>query len=209
MMRGMQTNDLTQANALELDDGRWAAVVARDARRDGDFYYCVETTGVYCRPSCPSRPAKRANVRFCATAADADAAGFRPCRRCRPDEPSQQERDAQKIARACKMIKAAEAPPTLAQLARAAGLSPHHFHRLFSRISGVTPKAYAQAHRRMRLQEELKESQTVTEAIYGSGYHSSARLYATTDETLGMTPSAYRAGAPRETIRFAIGQSSL
>lgn len=209
MMRDMQTNDPTQAHSLDLDETRWAAVVARDARRDGDFYYCVETTGVYCRPSCPSRPAKRANVRFCATAAEAEAAGFRPCRRCRPDAPSQQERDAQKIVRACRMIEAAEAPPTLAQLAHTIGLSPYHFHRLFLRIAGVTPKAYAQALRRTRLHEELKESRTVTEAIYGSGFHSSARFYATAQDTLGMTASAYRAGAPRETIRFAIGQSSL
>ncbi|MBI5012521.1 MAG: bifunctional DNA-binding transcriptional regulator/O6-methylguanine-DNA methyltransferase Ada [Methylocystis sp.] len=209
MMRGMQTNDPTQVNSFRLDDARWAAVVARDARRDGDFYYCVETTGVYCRPSCPSRPAKRAHVRFCATAAEAEAAGFRPCRRCRPEAPSQQERDAQKIARACRMIEAAEAPPTLAQLARAAGLSPFHFHRLFSRISGVTPKAYAQAHRRARLRKELKKSRTVTDGIYDSGYNSSARFYTTAKDTLGMTPNAYRAGGPRETIRFAIGQSSL
>jgi AraC family transcriptional regulator of adaptative response/methylated-DNA-[protein]-cysteine methyltransferase len=209
MIRDMQTNDPTQANALDLDEMRWAAVVARDARRDGDFYYCVETTGVYCRPSCPSRPAKRANVRFCATAAEAEAAGFRPCRRCRPEAPSQQQQDAQKIARACRMIEAADAPPTLAQLARTVGLSPYHFHRLFSRICGVTPKAYAQALRRRRLHEELKESRTVTDAIYGSGYHSSARFYATAQDTLGMTASAYRTGAPRETIRFAIGQSSL
>ncbi len=205
----MQTNDMTQANSLELDDGRWTAVVARDSRQDGDFYYCVETTGVYCRPSCPSRPAKRANVRFCATPAEAEAQGFRPCRRCRPNAPSQQELDAEKVARACRMIEAAEAPPTLAQLARAAGLSPHHFHRLFSRIAGVAPKAYAQAHRRARLRSKLREGQTVTEAIYDSGYHSSARFYATAKDTLGMTPTAYRAGAPRETVRFAIGQSSL
>ena len=176
----MQTNDMTQANSLDLDDdARWAAVAARDARRDGDFYYCVETTGVYCRPSCPSRPAKRANVRFCATAAEAEAAGFRPCRRCRPEAPSRRSKTPQKIARACRMIETAEAPPTLAQLARAVGLSPYHFHRLFSRIAGVTPKAYAQAHRRARLRDELKESRTVTEAIYGSGYNSSGRFYAT------------------------------
>jgi AraC family transcriptional regulator of adaptative response/methylated-DNA-[protein]-cysteine methyltransferase len=107
------------------------------------------------------------------------------------------------------MIETAEAPPTLTQLAHAVGLSPYHFHRLFSRIAGVTPKAYAQARRRARLRDELKESRTVTEAIYGSGYNSSARFYAAASETLGMTPSAYRAGAPRETIRFAIGRSSL
>ncbi|WP_246657131.1 bifunctional DNA-binding transcriptional regulator/O6-methylguanine-DNA methyltransferase Ada [Methylocystis sp. B8] len=200
---------MKQANTLDLDEARWAAVVARDARHDGDFYYCVKTTGVYCRPSCPSRPAKRANVRFCATVEEAEAQGFRPCRRCRPEAPSQQEQDAEKIARACRVIEAAEAPPTLAQLARTVGLSPYHFHRLFSRIAGVTPKAYAQAHRRARLRDELKDSRTVTEAIYGSGYNSNARFYATTKETLGMTPSAYRAGGAREMIRFAIGHSSL
>ncbi|MFO1125464.1 MAG: bifunctional DNA-binding transcriptional regulator/O6-methylguanine-DNA methyltransferase Ada [Methylocystis sp.] len=200
---------MTQAHSTDLDETRWAAVVARDARRDGDFFYCVETTGVYCRPSCPSRPAKRANVRFCVTIREAEALGFRPCRRCRPDAPSQQERDAEKIARACRMIEAAETAPTLAQLARAFELSAHHFHRMFSRIAGVTPKAYALAHRRARLRAALKESGTVTEAIYGSGYNSSARFYATAKETLGMTPSAYRAGATSETIRFAIGQSSL
>ena len=200
---------MTQAHSLDLDEARWAAVVARDARHDGDFFYCVETTGVYCYPSCPSRPAKRANMRFCATAAEAEAQGFRPCRRCRPDAPTQQERDVEKIARACRIIEAAETPPTLAQLSRAVRLSPYHFHRLFSRIAGVTPKAYAEAHRRARLQDELMEDQTVTEAIYGSGYHSSARFYATAKDTFGMTPSAYRAGAPRETIRFAIGHSSL
>jgi len=200
---------MTQADSLHLDDARWAAVVARDARRDGDFYYCVETTGVYCRPSCPSRPAKRANVRFCASVEEAEAQGFRPCRRCRPDAPSQQEQDSEKIARACRMIEAAEAPPTLAQLSRAAKLSPYHFHRLFSRIAGVTPKAYAEAHRRARLRSELQQGRTITEAIHDSGYHSSARFYATAKDALGMTPTAYRAGAPSETIRFAIGQSSL
>lgn len=200
---------MTQAHSTDLDETRWAAVVARDARRDGDFFYCVETTGVYCRPSCPSRPAKRANVRFCVTIREAEALGFRPCRRCRPDAPSQQERDAEKIARACRMIEAAETAPTLAQLARAFELSAHHFHRMFSRIAGVTPKAYALAHRRARLRGALKESGTVTEAIYDSGYNSSARFYATAKETLGMTARAYRAGAPSETIRFAIGQSSL
>lgn len=200
---------MTEAHSLELDEARWAAVVARDARRDGEFFYCVETTGVYCRPSCPSRPAKRANVRFCATVEEAEAQGFRPCRRCRPDAPSQQELDAKKIARACRMIEAAESPPTLAQLSRAARLSPYHFHRLFSRIAGVTPKAYAEAHRRARLREELQQGRTVTEAIHDSGYNSTARFYATSKDALGMTPTAYRAGAPRETIRFAIGQSSL
>ena len=205
----MQADDLKQANTLDLDEARWAAVVTRDANHDGNFFYCVETTGVYCRPSCPSRPAKRGNVRFCATAAEAETQGFRPCRRCRPDAPSQQEQDAEKIARACRVIEAAEVPPTLTQLARTVGLSPYHFHRLFSKIAGVTPKAYAQAHRRARLRAELKDSRTVTEAIYESGYNSSARFYATAKETLGMTANAYRAGAPRETIRFAIGQSSL
>ncbi|MGE0196793.1 MAG: bifunctional transcriptional activator/DNA repair enzyme AdaA, partial [Methylocystis sp.] len=205
----MQAKNITQAGLHDLDAARWAAVAARDARHDGDFYYCVETTGVYCRPSCPSRPAKRSNVRFCATAAEAEAQGFRPCRRCRPNAPPRQEQDAERIARACRMIETADVPPTLAQLARAAGLSRYHFHRLFARIAGVTPKAYAQAYRRARLRDELTSSRTTTEAIHGSGYNSAARFYATAKETLGMAPSAFRAGGARETIRFAIGQSSL
>lgn len=205
-----QTTDMTQANSRDIaDDARWAAVVARDGRCDGGFFYCVTTTGVYCRPSCPSRPAKRANVRFCATAAEAEAAGFRPCQRCRPNAPPREAEDAAKVAGACRMIETAETAPTLAELARAAGLSPYHFHRLFSRIAGVTPKAYAQAHRRARLREQLKSSATVTEAIYDSGYNSSGRFYATAKEALGMTPGAYRKGGAREEIRFAIGQSSL
>lgn len=210
-MMGERTSEgMAQTTSLERAEAtRWAAVAARDARYDGGFYYCVETTGVYCRPSCPSRPPKRANVRFCATAAEAEAAGFRPCRRCRPNARSREEEDAAKVARACQMIETAETAPTLTQLARAASLSPCHFHRLFSRIAGVTPKGYAQAHRRARLCERLKEGSTVTEAIHDSGYNSSGRFYASAKETLGMTPGAYRKGGAREEIRFAIGQSSL
>ncbi len=201
---------MIQTTSLDLtDDARWAAVAARDARYDGSFFYCVATTSVYCRPSCPSRPAKRSNVRFCATAAEAEAAGFRPCRRCRPNAPPREAEDAAKVARACRMIETAETAPTLTATRARRRSQPLSLPRLFSRIAGITPKAYAQAHRRARLRDELKESPTVTEAIYDSGYNSSGRFYATAKETLGMTPSAYRKGGAREEIRFAVGQSSL
>jgi AraC family transcriptional regulator of adaptative response/methylated-DNA-[protein]-cysteine methyltransferase len=191
------------------DTERWDAVVRRDAAADGLFFYSVRTTGVYCRPSCPSRGAKRENVGFHATALAAERAGFRPCKRCRPNEPALRDRQAGAIARACRLIEAAEETPSLAALARAAGMSRFHFHRLFKAETGVTPKAYADAHRARRMAGELARSGTVTEAIYGAGFNSSGRFYATTKDRLGMTPTAFRKGGDGATIRFAVGQSSL
>lgn len=195
---------------LALDeDARWAAFLARDAAFDGLFYACVKTTGIYCRPSCPARRAKRKHVSFCATAAEAEAAGFRPCKRCKPDEPSLFQQQAAKVEEACRLIEAAEETPKLDQLARDVGLSAYHFHRLFKARLGVTPKAYAAAHRNKRVREELGRSATVTEAIYGAGFNSNGRFYATSTEVLGMTPSQFRSGAPNSEIKFAIGESSL
>ena len=139
-------------------DPRWITVAARDRRADGEFYYSVETTGVYCRPSCPSRLANPGHVRFHATQADAEKAGFRPCRRCKPDQPPAAERDTAMIAEACRRLEAAEEAPTLAQMAAAAGLSPYHFHRLFKRVTGLTPKAYAASRRADRLRRRLAET---------------------------------------------------
>ena len=172
----------------------WQAVVARDKALDGTFYYSVETTGVYCRPSCPSRRARRENVRFHATAGAAEAAGFRPCKRCRPAEPSLDAINATRIAAACRLIEAAEAAPSLESLARASGLSRFHFHRIFKAVTGVTPKAYAAAHRQRRVRDSLIRSKTVTNALHDAGFNSSSRFYAATDSMLGMTPSSYRAG---------------
>ena len=191
------------------DDDRWAAVLGRDGRADGRFYYSVRTTGVYCRPTCAARPARRENVRFHLTCDDAERAGFRPCKRCRPNEPALAERHAVAVAKACRVIQAAEDMPNLDALAGAAGMSRFHFHRVFKAITGVTPNAYAAAHRAQRVRDELSRSVTVTEAIYGAGFNSNGRFYATSSEVLGMTPTVFRSGGPGASIRFAVGECSL
>ncbi len=191
------------------NDPRWARVAARDRSADGEFFYSVKTTGVYCRPSCAARLADPKNVGFHATATDAEAAGFRPCKRCRPDRPPLEEQYAATVAEACRMIERADEPPTLAVLAKAAGLSTFHFHRIFKAITGVTPKGYAMAHRSSRVRDQLSRSSTVTEAIYDSGFNSNSRFYEKSDQILGMTPSDYRAGGANTEIRFAVGECSL
>lgn len=190
-------------------DPRWAAVIARDPRADGEFVYSVKTTGVYCRPSCPSRRARAENVRFHATCEDAERAGFRPCKRCRPGEASLAERHARIVAGICRVIEGAEQPPRLAVLAARAGLSPFHLHRVFKAVTGLTPRAYAAAHRARRVTRALRRGCSVTEAIFDAGFNSSGRFYESAAELLGMTPRQYRAGGRDAEIRFAIGQCSL
>ena len=189
----------------DTDDDRWEALRRRDRVFDDRFVYSVKTTGVYCRPSCAARPARRENVAFHASPAAAEAAGFRACLRCRPDGESLQERHTAVIDRACRLIDSAEEEPDLAALARVAGLSRFHFHRLFKDRLGVTPKAYAAARRAARTAAALAETATVTAAIYDGGFASSGRFYASARERLGMTPSARRRGGVGETIRFATG----
>jgi AraC family transcriptional regulator of adaptative response/methylated-DNA-[protein]-cysteine methyltransferase len=191
------------------EDARWAAVAARDRAFDGTFYYSVETTGVYCRPSCPSRLANRSSVRFYATRAAAEAAGFRPCKRCKPDQPALEEQHAAKVAEACRLIETADESPKLNVLAEAVGLSAYHFHRLFKAIVGVTPKAYAVAYRNKRVRERLDRSTTVTEAIYEAGFGSNGRFYANASQVLGMTPTAFRGGGTNAEIKFAVADCSL
>jgi AraC family transcriptional regulator of adaptative response/methylated-DNA-[protein]-cysteine methyltransferase len=164
---------------------------------------------VYCRPSCAARSARPENVAFHASAGDAQRAGFRPCRRCRPDDAPLAERHAAIVADLCRFIEAAEQVPTLDTLARHAGLSAHHLHRLFKRVTGLTPKAYAAARRAQRMRQELASSETVTAAIFEAGYNSNGRFYAEADHVLGMTPTHYRAGGADTDIRFAIGACSL
>jgi AraC family transcriptional regulator, regulatory protein of adaptative response / methylated-DNA-[protein]-cysteine methyltransferase len=195
--------------AATVADPRWAAVLARDMTADGDFVYSVDTTGVYCRPSCASRRARPEHVAFHQTTADAERAGFRPCLRCRPDQPPLVEQHAATVARLCRFIESADQAPSLEALAQEAGLSVYHLHRLFKAATGLTPKAYAAAHRARRVRAELGRSDTVTEAIYGAGYNSNGRFYAQSNDVLGMTPSRYRAGGPDTDIRFAIGECSL
>lgn len=195
-------------SAIE-NDPRWTAVVARDRAADGKFYYSVRTTGVYCRPSCGSRRAKPENVQFHLSCADAERAGFRPCKRCKPDQLPRAEQHAKKVAEICRLIEGAETIPTLDDLARKAGLSAWHFHRVFKAITGLTPRAYAAAHRARRVRDKLGRSRTVTEAVFDAGFNSSGRFYETSDRVLGMTPTDYRAGGANMEIRFAIGECSL
>ncbi len=192
------------------DDDRWAAVAGRDTTADGAFYYSVRTTGVYCRPSCGARPPRRDNVAFHASTADAEAAGFRPCRRCRPDEAPANERRAAAIATACQAIEVGDPhPPALDELAAAAGMSRSHFQRAFKAATGLTPKAYANAVRNQRVRDRLADSPTVTEAIYEAGFNSNGRFYATSTAALGMTPTDFRAGGAGTTVRFGVGECSL
>jgi AraC family transcriptional regulator of adaptative response/methylated-DNA-[protein]-cysteine methyltransferase len=178
----------------DVSDPRWAALAARDPRADGTFYYSVRTTGVYCRPSCGSRRANPRNVRFHATREEAERAGFRPCRRCRPDLPERDRGHAAPIAEACRAIEAAEEMPSLERLARGAGLSPYYFHRVFRETTGVTPRAYFAAHRARRVRDELvNRGKSVTQAIYDAGFNSGGRFYEAADGLLGMTPSRFRA----------------
>jgi AraC family transcriptional regulator of adaptative response/methylated-DNA-[protein]-cysteine methyltransferase len=196
------------ATAIERDP-RWVRVVGRDRSADGTFWYSVATTGVYCRPSCPSRGASPRNVRFHDTIEAAEKAGFRACKRCKPNQPSSDVQNAETVARICRLIEQAEEIPPLAELAEAAGLSPGYFHRSFKAVTGVTPKDYAAAHRAGKVREELVRCSTVTEAIYGAGFNSNGRFYEKSDEMLGMTPSDYRAGGANAAIRFAVGECSL
>ncbi len=190
-------------------DPRWAAVVARDKAADGHFFYSVRSTGVYCRPSCAARLANPKNVVFHLTPAEAEAAGFRPCKRCRPNEAPREQREAAMIADICRRIEAAESPLALDELADAAGLSRYHFHRVFKAATGVTPRAYAAAHRAERLREALPRAGTVTQALYDAGFNASSRFYEAAGAMLGMTPKAWRAGGAGAEIRFAVGQCSL
>jgi AraC family transcriptional regulator, regulatory protein of adaptative response / methylated-DNA-[protein]-cysteine methyltransferase len=200
---------LPASKRFASEASRWNAVKRRKRGADGVFYYSVRTTGVYCRPSCAARLPKRENVFFHSSREEAERAGFRPCKRCRPNEASLDQRHRDAVARACRLIEDADEAPSLSELAHAAGMSAYHFHRVFRMTTGVTPKAYATAHRARRVRDELADGSTVTDAIYGAGFNSNGRFYATANEQLGMTPTAFRAGGDGATIRFAVGECSL
>ena len=191
------------------DDPRWARIVAREKTADGCFWYSVATTGIYCRPSCPSRTANRKNVQLHDTLAAAKATGFRPCKRCNPDGISIEGENAAIIAQACRLIEESEEEPSLNDLAEAVGRSPSYFHRMFKAITGLTPKDYAVAHRAAKVRQGLDSGNSVTEAMYDAGFNSSGRFYEKSTGLLGMTPTQYRAGGANEEIRFAVGETSL
>ena len=214
--RRMQDRRMTQtgpvlppAAADTLRDPRWAQLLARDPAAEGRFLYSVSSTGVYCRPGCAARRPRPEHVRFHADAAAAEAGGFRPCRRCQPDQPPPAQRQAALVAEACRRIEAAETAPEAAELAAGLGVSVSHLHRMFRAVTGLTPRAYASAHRGSRLRATLATSPSVTEAIYEAGFGSSGRFYEATDALLGMTPGAWRAGGAGEEIRFALGTCAL
>lgn len=188
---------------FSTEQTRWEAIRQRDAAAEGHFFYGVKTTGVYCRPTCSSRLPNRENVQFFTTGDEAQAAGFRPCKRCQPQFATQDDHTVL-IQQACERIAAATTPPSLDELAAAAGLSPSYFHRLFKAKTGVTPKQYALAHRHHQLHDRLQQDNSVTEAMYNAGYGSSSRLYEQSKALLGMKPSQFRQGAAGQQIQFAV-----
>jgi AraC family transcriptional regulator of adaptative response/methylated-DNA-[protein]-cysteine methyltransferase len=178
--------------------------MAHDAAQDGRFFYSVKTTGVYCRPGCASRQPRRENVAFYETTAAAEAAGFRPCKRCRPNEGSPADRHIAAIERACALIRACDELPSLAELADAAGISRFHFHRVFKQITGATPREWGKAHRLGRFAARLDAGEGIAEAAYAAGFGASSRAYEAAPNGLGMTPGARRKGGEGETIRYTI-----
>jgi AraC family transcriptional regulator of adaptative response/methylated-DNA-[protein]-cysteine methyltransferase len=208
-MTAKSTDTLERATSMLADDPRWARIVTHDKTADGHFWYSVSTTGVYCRPSCPSRTANPKNVQLHDTLESARATGFRPCKRCNPDGPSMESENAALVAKACRIIEESEEEPSLEKLADAIGRSPGYFHRTFKAATGLTPKEYAAAHRAKKVRQGLTSGNTVTEAMYDAGFNSSGRFYEKSTGMLGMTPSQYRAGGSNEEIKFAVGHTSL
>ncbi|MDB4948984.1 MAG: bifunctional transcriptional activator/DNA repair enzyme protein Ada [Gemmatimonadetes bacterium] len=198
------------AGAGEVDaETAWTAVLARDGEQDGRFVYAVATTGVYCRPTCPSRRPRRENVAFYAAPADAERAGFRACRRCRPDrdDASATERALERARQA--LDAALDAPPTLEELGRMVGVSAFHLQRTFKRRFGASPRQYVEAARAERLKAGLRRGDTVSRATYEAGFGSGSRVYERADALLGMTPAAYRRGGAGQQIRYTVAPSPL
>lgn len=188
------------------DEDRWQIALAKDRRFDGQFVTGVHSTGIYCRPSCPARPPKRENVRFYASPSEAEAAGLRACKRCKPDDVA---RDEAAVRAAIDEIKASEGMPRLDELAALTGYSPTHFQRLFTRATGLSPSAYARALREERARSSLTGGGRVTDAIYDAGYESPSRFYEAMENKMGMAPSAWVAGGRGTTIHWAVVPTSL
>jgi len=189
----------------------WESVLQRDASADDRFLYAVTTTGIYCRPSCPSRRPKRDNVAFFSSAAAAEEAGFRACQRCRPNRAKAPHRA---IERAREYIDThiadlGEERITLELLGEQSGLSPYHLQRKFKEIVGLTPAQYIRARKSERLKGELKRGETVSRATFGAGYGSSSRVYGDSDKRLGMTPATYRRGGAGAHIEYVTARTSL
>jgi AraC family transcriptional regulator, regulatory protein of adaptative response / methylated-DNA-[protein]-cysteine methyltransferase len=191
------------------EEAKWRALRAKDARADGIFFYGVKSTGVYCRPNCAARFAKRENVVFFSNIDAAELAGFRACKRCQPSGESQSEREAELVRRACELIREGERALPLGELARAVGLSSCYFQRMFKRVSGVSPREYATEMRAERARAALRGKDSVTEAIYESGYNASSRFYERSTKMLGMRPREFKGGGPGQEIQYCIERSAL
>ena len=201
----MKTNQETAAFADA--ESRWNAMSSRDADADGAFFYAVRTTGVFCRPSCASRPPRRENVEFFENVQQAEAAGYRACKRCRPGGLS---RELAIVERACKVLDAdPQERLTLAQLSDAVHVSPFHLQRLFSRVVGVSPRQYQAARRADALRGALQRGDDVTRATQDAGFGSTSRMYDAAPAELGMTPSVYRRKGAGLVVNFATAQSAL
>ena len=185
----------------------WQAVLNRDTAFDGRFVYAVQSTGIYCRPSCPSRRPRRGQVQFFAAPGDARAAGFRACLRCAPDQP--QSPRAELVERACRLIENAADPPTLQQLGEALSVSPFHLQRVFKAATGLTPRQYAAGLRAGRFKAQVRSGRDVTGALYEAGYNSAGPLYAEAPFRLGMHPSTYRSGGKQMRISYSISDCYL
>ena len=197
---------------FDTHEKRWQAVQTRDPHAEGSFFLAVRTTGIYCRVGCPARLPKRENAIFYDTITEAEAAGYRPCKRCTPQADSSKSHQSEWVEQACRLIAEAETPPTLNELAASIGLSASHLHRLFKETLGVTPRAYAAELRAARVRDGLTQPaarDTIAGAIFEAGYGSGSRLYEKSDSILGMTPSSYRDGASGLNIRYAVVESFL
>ncbi len=199
-----ETVDMARTNKAQ----QWQAVVDRDAARDGQFFFAVSSTGVYCRPSCPARRPRRENVTFFPKPEDAEKAGYRACLRCRPKAVGNAQSNIVKAM--CRYIERhLDESVTLADLAREFRQSPFHLQRTFKGVLGITPRAYADSVRMDQLKENLRAGHSVTRSMYDAGYGSSSRLYERTASQLGMTPDKYRRGAVSALIRYTISDSPL
>jgi AraC family transcriptional regulator of adaptative response/methylated-DNA-[protein]-cysteine methyltransferase len=194
---------------IPANDPRWQLLSARDSRAEGAFFYGVVTTGIFCRPTCASRLPRRENVLFFDTVAEAQAAGFRPCKRCNPTGNDDADTRRNAVIQACKLMDEAEKQPTLEDLSNAVGLSPFYFQRVFKSIVGITPKQYSQQKRAERLRGSLQGSESITRSIYDAGFGSSSRFYTQAVETLGMKPSDYKKGGSGLNLSYAVQPFAL
>lgn len=192
-----------------MNDKYWLAVQTRDSSESGKFVYAVKTTGIYCRPGCSSRLPKRENTEFFTTPADAAAAGYRPCKRCRPESTPVSEDYSSAVTRACRQMASSETPLSLDELAKTVNMSPGHFHRLFKKITGITPKEFSSSVQSARFLRALDGGLGVTEAIYEAGYSSPGRAYEQLKKHTSISPGEYSKGSPGLRIRYSTAKCSL